>query len=191
MKKIAFSILALFLSVAVLQAQDKGPAIKFSKQVHDYGTIENGADGTCEFKFTNTGSEPLLISNCRASCGCTVPSWPKKPIQPGEASSIKVKYDTKRTGKIYKTVTITSNAVNEPRKTVSIKGMVKPPKAATGAVPGKTAVKKPVVKKAVPSVRKVNPSSTKPTVKPIVAPKKVVTEPVNKRRWFQFWKKKN
>jgi hypothetical protein len=194
MKKLVFSILALFLSVAVLQAQDKGPAIKFTKQSHDYGTIENGADGTCEFKFTNSGNEPLLISNCRASCGCTVPSWPKEPIQPGEASSIKVKYDTKRTGKIYKTITITSNAVNEPRKTVSIKGTVKPPKTAVGkAAPAKAAVKKPVVKRITPTprpARKVVPN-TQVAKKATQTPKQVVSKPVKKRRWFQFWKKKN
>src|SRR4051812_30157563 len=65
----------------------------FETEVHDYGTIKQGAEGTYEFKFTNTGKEPVLISNARGSCGCTVPTWPKEAIKKGETSSIKVHYD--------------------------------------------------------------------------------------------------
>src|SRR5262249_50872310 len=53
------------------------PEITFETDLHDYGTIKQGADGGCEFKFTNTGKEPLIISNAVGSCGCTVPTWPK------------------------------------------------------------------------------------------------------------------
>ncbi len=95
----------------------------FESEVVDYGTIEQGADGVREFKFTNTGKEPLIISNARGSCGCTVPTWPKEPIKPGESSVIKVKYDTKRLGAINKSVTITSNA-STPTKVVRIKGKI-------------------------------------------------------------------
>lgn len=101
--------------------------IKFNKETHDYGTIKNGADGTCVFEFTNTGTEPLMITNAKGSCGCTVPEWPKEPIAPGAKASIKVNYDTKRTGAINKSVTITSNASNEPTKIVYIKGEVLAP----------------------------------------------------------------
>ena len=109
----------------------------FESEVVDYGTIEQGADGVREFKFTNTGKEPLIISNARGSCGCTVPTWPKEPIKPGESSVIKVKYDTKRLGAINKSVTITSNAAT-PTKVVRIKGTITAPqtspvKEATGA----------------------------------------------------------
>ena len=95
----------------------------FESEVVDYGTIEQGADGVREFKFTNTGKEPLIISNARGSCGCTVPTWPKEPIKPGESSVIKVKYDTKRLGAINKSVTITSNG-SETTKVIRIKGKI-------------------------------------------------------------------
>ncbi len=106
------------------------------KEVHDYGTIENGADGVCVFTVTNTGNAPLIISTCKGSCGCTVPKCTREPIAPGATSEIQVKYDTKRTGMINKTVTITSNAVNEARKTVRIKGKVLP--KPTGGAPTTT-----------------------------------------------------
>jgi len=127
MKKVLFSLMMMFVAVlgtnAVI-AQD-GAKIDFSKEVHDYGTIENGANGQCTFEFKNTGNAPLIISNANGSCGCTVPTWPKEPIAPGAKASITVKYDTKRAGAINKTVTITSNAVNEPTKVLTIKGNVK------------------------------------------------------------------
>jgi hypothetical protein len=98
--------------------------ITFEKDVYDYGNIKQGANGASEFKFKNTGKEPLIISMARGSCGCTVPEWPKEPIKPGETATIKVNYDTKRVGPINKTVTITSNAKTEPTKTLTIKGNV-------------------------------------------------------------------
>ena len=99
--------------------------ISLDKEVHDYGTIENGANGTCVFKITNTGTAPLIISRAKGSCGCTVPDWPREAIAPGETAEMKVTYDTKRTGAINKSVTITSNAGNTPTKVVRIKGTVK------------------------------------------------------------------
>ena len=60
-------------------------------------------------KFTNAGTEPLIISGAKGSCGCTVPNWPKDPIMPGESSQIEIRYDTKRVGGINKTVTVSSN----------------------------------------------------------------------------------
>lgn len=110
-----------------LNAQiENGPKIEFSKETHDYGNIKYGANGTCSFDFKNTGNAPLIISNAKGSCGCTVPDWPKEPIAPGSKGVIKVKYDTNRPGPINKSVTITSNAVNEPNKVIRIKGNVAP-----------------------------------------------------------------
>jgi hypothetical protein len=97
--------------------------ISFTKDLHDFGTISKGDNGTTEFTFKNTGKEPLIISNAQGSCGCTVPLWPKEPIAPGASSSIKVTYDTKRVGAFTKTVTITSNA-QTATKTITIKGVV-------------------------------------------------------------------
>lgn len=99
------------------------PEISFDKTQHDYGKILQNGDGNCEFKFTNTGKEPLILSNVRSSCGCTVPQWPKQPVLPGESESIKVKYDTKRVGVINKTVTVNSNA-KTPNVTLKIVGNV-------------------------------------------------------------------
>lgn len=107
--------------------QQGGAIIEFSKEVHDYGTIKNGANGECTFEFTNKGSEPLILANVKGSCQCTVPEWPKEPIAPGEKQKITVKYNTKNAGPINKSVTITSNAVNEPTKVLRIKGNVAAP----------------------------------------------------------------
>jgi hypothetical protein len=97
--------------------------IKLDKLTHDYGNIKQGDNGECEFKFVNNGKEPLVITNCQGSCGCTVPQCPKEPILPGKAGVIKVKYDTNRPGGIYKTVTVTSNA-KSGNVVLTIKGNV-------------------------------------------------------------------
>ncbi len=101
----------------------KAPIIKFEKLVHDYGTIQQNANGDCEFKFKNTGKEPLVLSNVITSCGCTTPSWPKEPIMPGKTGVIKIHYDTNRIGTISKTITVLSNGT-EDRVTLTIKGNV-------------------------------------------------------------------
>jgi hypothetical protein len=140
MKKVLFSLMMVFAagSMTAVMAQDvnkqvtDGAKIEFEKETHDYGEVKYDGNGQCTFKFTNTGSEPLIIQNAKGSCGCTVPDWPKQPIAPGESAVITVKYDTKRPGAINKSVTITSNAVNEPVKVVRIKGNVLP-KPVTGA----------------------------------------------------------
>jgi hypothetical protein len=104
---------------------EKSPEILFEQLVYDYGTITEGDPGECEFVFTNTGKEPLVLSNVSSTCGCTVPSWPKDPIMPGKTSSIKVKYATSRIGGINKTITVNSNAAENPRVTLRITGNVK------------------------------------------------------------------
>ncbi len=127
MKKLILSfslILAATIAGFAQTAATTGAIITIDKEVHDYGTIDQGADGTCKFIVTNTGTEPLIMERCKGSCGCTVPKCEKAPIMPGETSEISVKYDTKRVGAINKSVTITSNAVNEPNKIIRIKGMV-------------------------------------------------------------------
>lgn len=112
-----------FISFNAFSQQNKGPAIKFDIMEYDYGTIYQGGDGNCEFKFKNTGDEPLILSSVRSSCGCTVPSWPKDPILPGQSASIKVTYDTKRIGTISKQISVVSNAT-EPNQTLAIKGTI-------------------------------------------------------------------
>ena len=97
----------------------------------NYGTIENGSTGVRFFKFTNTGQAPLMITSAKGSCGCTVPSYPKEPIMPGEENYIKVKYDTKRTGAFTKYVTLTTNNPETATVRLRILGTVNPPATAT------------------------------------------------------------
>jgi len=101
------------------------PVMKFERDTIDYGTIPHNADGYRSFKFTNTGKEPLIIKDAHGSCGCTVPTAPKEPIQPGQQSEVKVHYATDRVGMFIKTVTLTSNA-NPTTKVLVIKGNVLP-----------------------------------------------------------------
>lgn len=86
----------------------------FESMVVDYGTVAQNSEPLRLIKFTNTGTDPLIIKNARGSCGCTVPNWPKDPIMPGQSSSIEVRYDTNRIGKINKSITITTNEGDEP-----------------------------------------------------------------------------
>ena len=134
MKKILFT-LSLVVACFGLYAQDAsdgGPQMKFETPVIDYGTIEHKADGQREFVFTNTGAAPLIISNARGSCGCTVPTFPKEPIPPGATGKIGVKYDTKRVGKFTKTITLTTNTIQK-NKILTIKGEVLKPSEAPNA----------------------------------------------------------
>lgn len=118
-----------------LAENPNAPVIEFEKVVHDYGEIDQHADGNCEFKFTNTGKEPLILSNVRSSCGCTVPVWPRQPILPGKSDVIKVKYDTKRIGIINKSIQVYSNAT-EKTVVLKIKGKIN---AQTAKMPEKNA----------------------------------------------------
>ena len=98
--------------------------IVFKEETYNFGDIPEGPQVTHEFKFTNTGKEPLILSNVRASCGCTTPSWPKEPILPGKDGTILVTYNTQgRPGNFSKTITITSNA-DDPNRVIDIKGDV-------------------------------------------------------------------
>jgi len=90
--------LAIALLPAAVMAFAQEPAITFEDTSHDFGTIaEDGGNVTHEFKFTNTGDAPLMIVNASASCGCTRPSYPKKPVAPGKTDKIKVTYVSRPT----------------------------------------------------------------------------------------------
>ena len=114
-----------------------GPLTKleFGESTFDYGTIMDGEKVTHEYAFTNTGDEPLIISNAKGSCGCTVPDWPRDPIAPGASSVIKVQFDSRGKGKVggspqSKRVTITANT--DPANTyLTIKGSVDKEEAPT------------------------------------------------------------
>lgn len=128
---IRITLLALWLTGGFSQAVNAqetqtGAEITFSNDVHDYGDVSYGGNATTTFEFVNTGNAPLIISEAKRSCGCTVPDYPHEPILPGAKGVITVKYDSKRPGAINKTITIVSNAVNEPNKILRIKGNVLP-----------------------------------------------------------------
>ena len=131
MKKLVLLIGILVMTVGLAKAQDvkvsdngNGPEIEFEKLIHDYGEVPYGGNGECEFRFTNTGNEPLILQKPKSSCGCTVPTWPKEPILPGESEVIKVTYKTTKVGQINKTITVTSNAIVNNTVVLRIKGKV-------------------------------------------------------------------
>lgn len=115
MKHLLFAVLFFAGAMTAFAQNDDntnptdGPVMTFENTVVDYGEIEQNSDPVRSVAFTNTGTTPLIISNARGSCGCTVPTWPKEPVMPGETSEIQVRYDTKRIGPINKTITITTN----------------------------------------------------------------------------------
>ena len=122
-------LLFCFFMTSTISAQE----ITFETQKIDYGTLTQGANGERYFSFTNTGDVPLIIENAQKSCGCTVPTWPKEPILPGEKAKIKVKYDTNRLGNFTKYVTITSNDPKTPTLRLNITGVIEKEAAATPA----------------------------------------------------------
>jgi len=122
MKKISILLFISLFSISIY-AQDKVAKIEFESETIDYGTIEKGSDGVRVFKFKNTGDAPLIVSDVKSSCGCTVPKKPTEPILPGENGEIEVKYDTNRVNPIRKTITVTSNAVTQT-VALKIKGTV-------------------------------------------------------------------
>ncbi len=127
MKKSLFLGALLLVAVATMAQQ---PVITFSKTQHDFGKINEG-DGrvTTIFEFKNEGMEPLVLSNVRASCGCTTPKWTNSPVEPGQTGTITVTYNPNgRPGKFTKTVTVTSNA-STPTTKLTIRGEVIPKQA--------------------------------------------------------------
>jgi len=135
MKNFIATAALVFASSLAMYAQEANPNaanIAFENKTIDYGKVDKDANGEREFTFTNTGKEPLIISNCVGSCGCTVPQWPRTPIAPGATAAIKVKYDTRRVGRFQKTVTVQSNASNAT-EVLTIKGEVLAPAAAQTA----------------------------------------------------------
>ena len=137
MKNLILSVGIMFLSTFAVKAQDAAqPAqaapnpnaaeIVFEQEVLDYGTIEHNADGNRVFKFKNTGTAPLIISEVQKTCGCTSPDYTKTPIMPGEAGEIKVSYDTNRIGQFTKFVIVNSNDTENNAVQLKINGNVKP-----------------------------------------------------------------
>ena len=131
MKKLVLLIGILVMTMGLVKAQDEkkvstnGPEIEFEQLNHDFGNVEYGGKCEVEFKFTNTGNEPLVIQKPKTSCGCTASSWPKEPILPGASESIVVTYKTTtKVGNFSKSVTVTSNAMVNNTVVLRIKGAI-------------------------------------------------------------------
>ncbi len=144
MKKIIFASLLLFAGFSTTFAQtperknvnvtpvaangnEKAAEIKFETISHDFGSMsEEDAVKTCVFNFTNTGDAPLIIHQAIATCGCTVPTFTKDPIKPGEKGQIEVTYNGKGkgTGRFMKGITVRSNAKTNPTVRLTIEGVV-------------------------------------------------------------------
>ena len=103
-----------------------GPKIEFDMEVWEFGEINEGESVDTIFTFKNIGNKPLIISNAKAGCGCTVPQWPKEPIAPGENGTIAVKFNSKgKPGKQTKRVTLTMNTTPNTKQ-LRLSGLVNP-----------------------------------------------------------------
>lgn len=113
MKRILFTALLALISMMAVSAADKGSAITFSETKHDFGTIKaNGGKVTAVYRFTNTGTEPLvIITVTNGGCGCTTPAYPKAPIAPGKSGEISIQFDPSgRRGEFNREVKVKTNA---------------------------------------------------------------------------------
>ena len=113
--------------VAERDANAEGTAkMSFEEEMHDFGTINEGDVVEHTFKFTNTGDAPLVITNAKGSCGCTVPSWPKEPVAAGETGEMTVKFNSRnKPNNQMKTVRITTNT-ESGQEMIKIKAFVTP-----------------------------------------------------------------
>ncbi|MCS6967358.1 MAG: DUF1573 domain-containing protein [Cytophagales bacterium] len=100
-------------------------AFQWDKTVHDFGNIPQNQPVTATFRFKNAGKIPLIITSAMGSCGCTVPSWPREPIAPGESAEIKATFNAAAVGAFNKTVTLTAN-VEGGTAVLTLKGTVEP-----------------------------------------------------------------
>ena len=118
-------------------AEPTGPTtvMTFDATEFDFGTVDEGEKVSHTYSFKNTGDEPLILSNAKGSCGCTVPKWPKEPIPPGEDGTIIVEFNSKnKKGKRNQKVTITANT-NPPQTFIYLKGEVNPSAEASTSAP--------------------------------------------------------
>lgn len=120
MKKTVLMVVLMAFAVCGFSQEAKpaaklnGPILTFEKNTHDFGDIYQGDKVEQVFKFTNTGNEPLIITNIQVTCGCTAPEWPRQPIPPGGKGEIKIGFNSAgKMGRQNKTVTVISNSANE------------------------------------------------------------------------------
>lgn len=118
------------VSVDAVDNAQGTPAFAFDEEAYDFGQIPEGEVAKHDFKFTNSGDAPLIISSASGSCGCTVPQWPREPIAPGETGIIHVEFNSNgRAGSQTKQVTLSANTVPNS-KILQITAQVEPKAAA-------------------------------------------------------------
>ncbi|PWG79582.1 DUF1573 domain-containing protein [Pararcticibacter amylolyticus] len=119
------TLCAVILGFTVLTSMqaDQQPEFKFEKETNDFGKIAQGKPVTYEFKFTNIGEQPLILSDVQSSCGCTVPKFTRVPVKKGDSGVITVTFNAAAPGSFNKLLTIKSNA-KTPVKYLYIKGEV-------------------------------------------------------------------
>jgi Protein of unknown function (DUF1573) len=130
MKKSVSLFVAMFMLVAVSYAQ-KG-VVKFAKETHDFGKIEQGKPVTFNFEFKNTGTEAVIITDASASCGCTKPSWSKEAILPNKMGTVSATFNAGAMGPFNKSVTVMNNG-ESPSIVLYLKGEVVTKEAAEAA----------------------------------------------------------
>jgi len=106
--KVIFSTLVLLVGLTTVSFAQKG-VLKFKEETHKFGKVPQGVPVTNEFVFTNTGTDPVVISNAAASCGCTTPTWTTTPVMPGKTGSVKATFNAATPGLFNKSVTVSSN----------------------------------------------------------------------------------
>jgi len=148
MKKLfTFAFVMAMGALMIVHAEDApvaptdGSKIGFSKTEYDFGTIKSGSPVSHEFEFKNDGTAPLVLTNVKASCGCTTPSWPKEPIAPGETGKISATYNNAGAGNFNKSVTVTTQGGETV--VLYLKGVSEAPAGDTPVMPTITPIQKP------------------------------------------------
>jgi hypothetical protein len=109
-KNNVFIILLAMMTLAMTAAKFAAASFKWEETVHDFGRIPQGKPVTARFSFTNSGDSPLIIKNATGSCGCTNVTYPKDPVQPGQAGEVHATFNAEASGVFTKTVSVESNA---------------------------------------------------------------------------------
>ena len=123
-KAIISATIILAATLQVLAQEAAAPKIAFEETVFNFDTIMQNGNAEHVFRFTNAGTAPLLITSAFSSCGCVVPEWPKEPIAPKASGSVRVKYNTGKTGPFTKVIVVKSNDVETPKTVLRINGVV-------------------------------------------------------------------
>ncbi len=125
MKQVILITLLMLSVYCIAYGQENDhTGIVFDTVTYDFGLLKKGSDATYRFSFVNRSETPVILTNVKSSCGCTVPEWPRAPFKPGESGTIKVKYNTRITGTFQKTIHVHTSQNSQPI-VLTIKGVVK------------------------------------------------------------------